>query len=245
MSGSNRLAMFLLGATLALGFGWSASTLSGALVRMRQENLIRVKGLAERQIASNHASWECDLWARAADLPAGYAALEASRRRVGDHLAAAGILPAELAWSPVGISAEHRKDEKGNPTNAIEFHVLSQSATVRTADVAKVDRVSKGVTDLIRGGVELRSNPPRYVYTELESVKMDLLGKATKNAHERAVTLAANSGGRVGALNAASQGIFQITPVHSTETSDGGCYDTTTIDKSVKAVVTLEFQVER
>jgi len=245
MSSSNRLAMFLLGASLALGFAWSASMLSGALVRMRQENLIRVKGLAERTLVSNHATWACEFWTRATELQAGYAALEGSRRRVADHLAAAGVLPAELAWSPVEIRAEHRKDEKGNPTNTIEFHVLSQSATVRTADVAKVDRVSKGVTELIKAGVELRSNPPQFVYTELESVKMDLLGKATKNAHERAVTLASNSGGRVGALNAAAQGIFQITPLHSTETSDGGCYDTSTIDKSVKAVVTLEFQVER
>src|SRR5512137_98605 len=101
MSGSNRLAMFLLGASLALGFAWSASLLSGALVRMRQENLIRVKGLAERTIVSNHATWECEFWTRAADLQAGYGALEGSRRRVADHLAAAGVLPAELDWSPV------------------------------------------------------------------------------------------------------------------------------------------------
>ena len=43
--------------------------------------------------------------------------------------------------------------------------------------------------------------------------------------------------------DSASQGVFQITPVNSTDVSDTGCYDTTSIDKSVKCVVTLNFQV--
>ncbi len=42
-----------------------------------------------------------------------------------------------------------------------------------------------------------------------------------------------------------SKGVFQITPVNSTDVSDEGNYDTSTIEKSVKAIVTLEFQVEK
>ncbi|MDD4872115.1 MAG: SIMPL domain-containing protein, partial [Kiritimatiellae bacterium] len=61
----------------------------------------------------------------------------------------------------------------------------------------------------------------------------------------RAEILAKNSHGKVGALNSASQGVFQITPVNSTDVSDSGNYDTSTVEKSVKAIVTLEFQVEK
>ena len=57
--------------------------------------------------------------------------------------------------------------------------------------------------------------------------------------------LAENSSGRVGSLSSASQGVFQITPVDSTEVTDYGSYDTTTIKKNVKAVVTLEFRIEK
>jgi len=69
--------------------------------------------------------------------------------------------------------------------------------------------------------------------------------QATQNAYNRAGILAKNSKGSVGALSSASQGVFQITPVNSTDVSDEGQYDTSTIDKVVKAVVTLEFHVEK
>ena len=79
----------------------------------------------------------------------------------------------------------------------------------------------------------------------MEQLKLELLGNATKNAYDRAKALAENSRGKVGALNSASQGVFQITPVDSTDVSDGGEYDTTTIEKKVKAVVTLEYHIEK
>ena len=49
----------------------------------------------------------------------------------------------------------------------------------------------------------------------------------------------------MGALISASQGVFQITARHSTEVSSWGVYDTSTIEKTVKAVVTLEYAIER
>jgi hypothetical protein len=56
--------------------------------------------------------------------------------------------------------------------------------------------------------------------------------------------LAENSGSRVGRLRSASQGVFQITPRFSTEIEDYGMSDTTTVDKTAKAVVTMEFSIE-
>ena len=54
----SRLAMFLLGTTLALGFTLSASILSQAVVRMRHENTIKVKGIAETTVDSDTANWK-------------------------------------------------------------------------------------------------------------------------------------------------------------------------------------------
>jgi hypothetical protein len=39
--------------------------------------------------------------------------------------------------------------------------------------------------------------------------------------------------------------VFQITAPHSTETADYGSYDTNTVEKIVKAVVTVEYAVSR
>lgn len=75
-------------------------------------------------------------------------------------------------------------------------------------------------------------------------MKIQLLGEATKNARMRAEGLARNSGSEIGTLKYASQGLFQITPVNPTDVSDYGIYDTTTIEKSVKAVVTIEYSIK-
>lgn len=241
----NKGAMFLLGATLALGFAWSANMISNAMVRMRQQNLIRVKGVAEQKIKSNWASWQCEFWCKSANLREGYEVLSKSKDAVKAFLESKGISVENIAFQPISIEMEYQTDEKGHKTNFIQFYVLRQYVMLESADILKMDNVSKGITDLIKQGIELRSSAPMFVNTDIESIKIDLLGKATKNAYERADILARNSNGRVGALSSASQGVFQITPVNSTDVSDDGNYDTSTIEKTIKAIVTLEFQVEK
>ena len=51
----------------------------------------------------------------------------------------------------------------------------------------------------------------------------------------------AAAGGRLGRLQSVSAGVFQITAPNATDTSDGGVYDTSTIEKDVTAVVKLTF----
>ncbi|MBW1789207.1 MAG: SIMPL domain-containing protein [Deltaproteobacteria bacterium] len=89
------------------------------------------------------------------------------------------------------------------------------------------------------------SFPPRYYSSKFDEIKIDLIGAATRNARQRADQFADNSGVKVGSLASASQGVFQVTPVHSTEISGYGRYDTSTIEKSVKAVVTITYSVSR
>lgn len=240
---SNRIAMFLLGATLALGFAWSAHVISGAMVRMRQENMIRVKGLAETRIRSDWATWEASFLVRAAELAKGYEELERCRAAVAAFLEGQAVVSNAYSLSQIQVSPEYKRDDKGHPTSEIALYVMSQQVLLSSPDVDRIDRLSKTITDLIRQGIEIVSYNPVYTYRDIEKLKIELLANATRNAYERADVLATNSRGKVGALASASQGVFQITPVDSTDVSDYGTYDTSTIDKSVKAVVTLQFRV--
>src|SRR3989339_1517576 len=99
----NKGAMFLLGATLALGFAWSANMISNAMVRMRQQNLIRVKGVAEQKIKSNWASWQCEFWCKAANLREGYEVLSKSKDAVRAFLESKGIIVDNIAFQPISI----------------------------------------------------------------------------------------------------------------------------------------------
>jgi uncharacterized protein len=71
-----------------------------------------------------------------------------------------------------------------------------------------------------------------------------MLSEAAGNARERARRMVEGTGSRLGPVRSATQGVFQITPAFSTEVSDGGENDTTSIGKLIKAVVTVEFAIE-
>ncbi len=239
------VAMLLLGICLAFGFTVSAQSVSRALVRMRQANTIRVKGFAEQEITSDLASWTCRITARSKGLPDAYNRLEAARNATAEYLRKQGVAETEIDFLPVDTDTAYARDEKGKKTNTIEFYLLTQSIRVSTGRVDIVDKVSKSVTELIKRDIEIESFSPSYLVSDINEIKLDLLAKATENARSRAEILAANSHGRVGSLCSASQGVFQITPLHSTDVSSYGRYDTSTIQKNIRAVVTLQFAIDR
>ena len=71
-----------------------------------------------------------------------------------------------------------------------------------------------------------------------------MIGKATQNAKERAASMAKNTGNKIGSLRSANTGVFQITPPDSTDVSDYGINDTSSIEKKITAVVNVTFAVE-
>ena len=239
------VAMLLLGICLALGFTVGMQSVSRALVRMRQANTIRVKGYAEQEITSDLAAWSCRITARAGDLTEAYKQLEQARNAAADYLQKHEVAKADIEFLPVDTSIAYARDEKGKKTNAIELYTLTQKVRVSTRNVEVVSRVSKQVTELIKQGIEVESFSPSYLVSNVNEIKLDLLAEATANARVRADILAEKSDGRVGSLCSASQGVFQITPPHSTEVSSYGRYDTSTIAKKIRAVVTLQFAIER
>jgi hypothetical protein len=110
--------------------------------------------------------------------------------------------------------------------------------------VKLTQEIANQSTSLIQNGVEIASQPPQYYYTKLNDLKLVMLGEATKDAKARAEMIAKNSGSQVGTLKSAQQGVFQITSTNSTDVSDYGEYDLSSIVKTIKAVVTVDFFVK-
>ena len=71
-----------------------------------------------------------------------------------------------------------------------------------------------------------------------------MLAKATGNAKVRAESMVKVSGNKIGFMRSAKMGVFQITPVTSTDVSDYGYNDTSSLDKKVMAVVSAAFAIE-
>src|SRR5690606_17315314 len=135
--------------------------------------------------------------------------------------------------SSVNTMTRYKTLPNGSMSDEVTGYELSQTVTLRDGDVARLDRLSREVTALIKDNVTFFSFPPQYYFTGLEGLKLDLLSAATENAKARAEALAKASGAEVGPLRSARQGVFQVTSYPSTDTSDYGIYDTSSIDKAV------------
>lgn len=236
--------IFLLGASLAFAVLGASDQLGRSLRTMKQDNAIRVKGVAELDVASDRGAWTGTVRARAATLPEAYAQIEKSTAALKAFIASKGIPDSAVTVFSVDIAKEFRRDDKGHATNTIENFSLSQQVGVNSSAVQTVRELANGATALIKDGVEVESGSPRFTVSTIEQTKLDLLEKATANAYERAQTLARGSGSSVGSLVSAAQGVYQIVSRGSTSSSDYGEYDTGTIDKTARVVVTLEYSVK-
>ncbi len=216
------------------------STLQTIILKQRK---ITVKGYAERKIDSNFTTWQGKLNVRSDTLSKAYEQLKQQLDSVKTYLNKQGIDSKELSIAPVYTSILYKSDRNGHSTHDVEGYILSCDLTISSNQVELVTQVSEQVTELIQEGIELYSYKPQYFYTKIDELKIDLLGEAAKDALARASQLASNSGSHVGLLRSATQGVFQITPAYSTSISDYGENDTSTIQKSIKAVVTMEYGI--
>lgn len=242
---STGFGMFLLGAALALGFVVGTREVSRALVDMRKNPNVRVKGTAERDVRAASGSWRGSITSRGPTLEEAYAALTAASERAREFVVERGFTASDIRLSAVASTATYVRDARGTETTEIESWRMTRSIRVDSANVLGIEALSLAATDLVGEGLEVESSAPNYVLADIDSLKKGLLEEATRNGYERAHILASGGGGAVGPLASVSQGVFQIVPRSSVEVSDYGEYDTSSIEKTIKAVVTLEYEMAR
>lgn len=234
------LALALVLAAALIG---SARVLSKFFVRVKQEQAITVKGYAERNVRSDAGKFSITVGARGTTQAGAIEILKQRRQRIVEALRARGFAESEIRMQAPEQRKIARKDAQGKETNEIEYFDLYQSITIQSGAVDKIYEASIDLPDLMADGIDLSVSAPEFLLTSMESLKRDLLALATEDGFQRAQVMAKNSGGRVGELVSAQQGVFQITTPLSTETSSWGMYDTSTIEKTAKIVVSLQYAI--
>jgi hypothetical protein len=81
------------------------------------------------------------------------------------------------------------------------------------------------------------------LYTKLNELRIEMLAQATQDARTRAESITRSAGSKLGPVRSVRTGVFQITRPESTEVSDYGMYDTSSIEKDITAVLSLTFGV--
>ncbi|HMQ05318.1 MAG TPA: SIMPL domain-containing protein [Pyrinomonadaceae bacterium] len=229
------LAIGLVISSLILGWAYSGTK--------KSDEAITVTGSAKRRITSDLVVWSAGVSAQAGQLSDSYKQLADNIPKIKQYLLSKGIPEDQMTVSSINTTTIKRRDADGNETGEITGYVLSQQVEVRSADVAKISQVAREATELIDQGILLESSAPRFYYTKMGDLKIEMLGEAAKDAKERAERIASSTGNSIGAVRSAKMGVLQITAADSTEVSDYGMYDTSTIEKDMTAVVSVSFAV--
>lgn len=240
-----RTYWFNAGVALAFGlivssviFGWFFASARKA------DDVITVTGAARKRIKSDLVVWTAAVTYQAPKLADAYRSLSESVPRVRKYLIEKGVAENEITVSSISTVTLHRTGPEGQETSDITGYSLRQEIQVRSTDVDKIAKIAREATELINQDILIESAAPQYHFTKLGDLKIEMLGEAAKDAKMRAEKIAASTGNRVGNVRSAKMGVMQITAADSTEVSDMGISDTSSIEKDITAVVNTSFEVD-
>ena len=233
--------LFLGLAVVSAGLVAGAGALREGL-KARSQDMITVIGSARRTIVSDTVVWRASITSTQTTPSDASKELAAWVGRVQSFLRGAGAADGEVRLEPVSTETIPQLGPEGRTeTGRVGGYKLTRSFEVRSSRVKEITDIIQKSSALLSEGIPLTAQPPQYLYAQLPQIRPELLADASRDAKTRGERLVAAAGGHLGRLQSVSAGVFQITAPGSTDTSGGGVYDTSTIDKDVTAVVNLTF----
>lgn len=220
----------------------AAAIIGSSIKKLRTERTVSVKGYAEMDIVSDFATWGANITVTSSTMQEGYDKLKEQIDKVMQYLEKNGIKNEDIELR--NLYSEDIIEYFAGGGSKHNGYRLNQSFSLSSKDLLKVKNLSIEITELIREGIAITSFAPQYSYTKLNDLKVKMLGEATKDARLRAEQIAKSGGNEIGGIISASQGVFQITVPNSNEVNDYGISDMSSINKTIKSVVTAEFSIE-
>ena len=222
---------------LALGVGL---TQVGTGFATRAGNGITVTGSAKTSAVADNAVWTLSVSLSSPTVGAAVKKVDSDVAALSSYLTQGGIAADALTLGAVSTYA-NEEYVNGNSTGRILSYRASRDVTVRTKDVQLVSKLSQGIGSLLGTGINVNNYGPQYYISNLPELRPELMSEAMKDAKLRAESLTKAVGGSLGSLVNVKAGPIQITTPDSTMTADFGAYDTSTINKTVSATVSVTF----
>lgn len=221
-----------IGAIGIMAGGWFAGS---GLVRMKNaERAVTVRGLAERDVRADLATWTVSYSTSADTLAGAQSEADADTRSVQGYFRDLGFPAAAL--TPAGVSVSSYSN------NGIPVFTVQQRLQFRSTDIARAQRAVARQFDLVRRGVSLaEGSSMTYAFTKLNDIKPAMIAAATQDARRSAEQFARDSGSGVGDIRSATQGYFEIT---ARDGASEGYGVSDTPDKRVRVVTTVEYYLD-
>jgi hypothetical protein len=244
-SGEKSRSITVIAASLIMALAVGGGLVKvGAGFAARTDNGITVTGSAKTTATADNVVWTLNVALSSQLVADAVRKVGADVDAVSTYLTKGGI-PADALTLGAVSSYANEEWQNGNNTGRILSYRASRDITVRTKDVQLVYKLSQGIGSLLQNGVNVNNYGPQYYISTLSDLRPQLLEDAMKDAKTRAVAITKAVGGSVGAVQSVKSGVFQVTTPDSTMVSDGGAYDTSTIEKTVTSTVSVTFAVSK
>ncbi|WP_193074729.1 SIMPL domain-containing protein [Pseudomonas sp. FME51] len=217
MSDSSRISFFAVvaAALLALALAFMAVSIKTGLLQFRDaDRVVSVKGLAERTVEADLALWPINFTVLGDGLDALQSDIETQQNLIRSFLLLKGFAEGELQLAMPKITDQHANLYGSNmPPQRYRAEV---TVLVRTGNIEQVKSGMQSVGELVKSGVALTQSyehQPQFIFTELNSIKPEMIAQATQEARAAADQFARDAGAEVGSIRRASQGYFSIEDV--------------------------------
>ena len=232
--GNRNLVLLGSAALLTLGMVTGGYLLGDGLTRARAaDRSVTVRGLAEKDVTADLATWTIAYSATGFDLPTVRAEIDANSKALQDYFRELGFKPEELRPSGASVNQYYN--------NGVNTITVNQRMQLRTTDISRAQRAVARQFDLVRRGVVLQEGSGMvYSFTKLNDIKPGMVAEATRDARKAAEQFAKDSGTGVGTIKSATQGYFSIDARDGEQS--GGAADTPY--KKVRVVTTVDFYLD-
>jgi hypothetical protein len=220
-------------ALLAFGLIVGGYLLGNGLLRAHEaERSVTVRGLAERDVTADLATWTLSYSSTAPDLATAQASVDRDTQSIRQFFKELGFPADAIQPSAVNVTQY--------TTDGVPSSTVRQRMTLRSTDIKRAQAAVKRQFELVRKGVVLEEGSGMaYTFTRLNDIKPEMVAEATKDARAAAEQFAKDSGTGVGGIKSATQGYFEINARDGD--SGGGWGATDTPFKKVRVVTTVDF----
>jgi len=225
------IASGVLGVSIVAG----GYLLGDGLLRARMaDRSVTVRGLAEREVTADLATWTISYSARSANLSEAQDDIDRDTAAIRAFFGELGFETEALQPSGVNVS---QYDNRGQ-----QSYTIRQRLQLRTTDIDRAQDAVARQFDLVRRGVVLEEGSGMsYTFTRLNEIKPEMVAEATQDARASANQFADDSGTGVGGIRSATQGYFSV----ASRDGDAGGYGVAdTPYKLVRVVTTIDFYLD-
>ena len=205
------------------------------------ERNVTVRGVSERDVTANLATWSVDFSNKGTELGPVQESVDRQARAVRSFFQRSGFRLQDVSDSGVSVSRERHTDSEGRPLP--DELTVSRTVQLRTSDVMNVRAAYAHQAELLREGVELSGSRVAYTFTRLNDLKPEMIAEANRNARRSAEQFARDSGASVGRIKSASQGYFSIGPRDGEECEECSSTAGTSPFQKVRVVTTIDYDL--